>query len=177
MPLRPMIPLLVAALTACTQQASPATDTQPPVSTASAVTASPASGPVLRLRVDGREWRADRELFGAVHPPGLDRAVLMAGSLGPKDANEQSFNLHLSGVDGPGIYTVRGDQSPRNVVQLANTSEQRFMIGGTMGYDIQVEVLRLQSDPVLIEARFHGHMTANDGAVLRIEAGEFRYGE
>src|SRR5262245_16935467 len=60
----------------------------------------------LSLRMAGQEWVADHDLFGAVHPAGYDRALLVAGSRGPKDESEQVFNLNLFGIDGPGRYTI-----------------------------------------------------------------------
>ena len=144
---------------------------------ASAPTPTPA-GNVLRMRIDGKEWIADHDLYGAVHPTGYDRSILIAGSLGPKDANEQAFNVILNGVDGPGSYHARTGDAARHVAQIANLSPERFLAGGLMlEHDITFDVTRMQASPVVIEARFSGTLTANDGAVLRIEGGEFRYRE
>ena len=82
---------------------------------------------VVRLRVDGVEWSADRDIFCAVNPPGLARGVIIAGSRGPKDANEQTFNLNLSGVDGPGTLRLENSASVTHAIQLANLDAARFL--------------------------------------------------
>ena len=157
----------------------------PPAATAasgtSAVASTPAATPagnLLRMRIDGKEWVADHEIFGAVHPTGYDRSVLMAGSLGPNDANEQVFNVVLNGVDGPGVFRARTGDAARHVAQIANLSQERYLAGGLMlEHDVTFEVTRLQANPVVVEARFSGTLTANDGAALQIQDGEFRYRE
>jgi hypothetical protein len=91
--------LLVASIAAC----GPAPQGSAPAATSGTTPAAPTAlaseSNRLRMQIDGVEWRADRDFFGAIHPPGMNRAVLMAGSLGPKDANEQTFNLNLFGID------------------------------------------------------------------------------
>lgn len=148
---------------------------------AEAATGTPAAtsaGNLLRMRIDGKEWIADRDIFGAVHPTGYDRSILMAGSLGPKDANEQAFNVILNGVDGPGSFRAKTGDAARHVAQIANMSQERYLAGGLMlEHDMTFELTRMQANPVVIEARFNGTLTANDGAVLRVEDGEFRYRE
>lgn len=177
----------VALLTACTSQT-------PPAATADAAAAAPATTPAtaptpaapktagnqLRLKLDGQPWQADREFFGAYHPPGMDRAVLMAASLGPKDKNEQAFNLNLTGVSGPGRYVASGNTLSlkgvtSSAIQLANLSEQRYLIGGPLGYEIDIELL--QAGTGVIEARFSGTMNANDGSTLKVSDGYFFWRE
>lgn len=175
-------------LTACTSQTPPAAtaaNTAPAANAAaSASAAAPATpkaaGNQLRLKLDGKPWQADREFFGAYHPPGMDRAVLMAGSLGPKDKHEQAFNLNLFGVSGPGRYVASGNTMSlkgvtSSAIQLANLSEQRFLVGGPFGYEIDVELV--QAGAGVIEARFSGQMTANDGSVVKVEDGYFFWRE
>jgi hypothetical protein len=174
-------------LTACTAPALPganagATSTvAPPATTpATAATVPPAQGNQLRLTLDGKPWQADRDFFGAFHPHGMDRAVLMAASLGPKDEHEQAFNLNLFGVAGPGRYTASGNTLSlegigSSQIQLANLSEQRYLIGGPFGYTVEVELL--QAGGGTIEARFQGRMTASDGQELRVSDGYFFYRE
>ena len=170
-------------LVACNNGTGPATVTTPtavgsaPAAPANAPAATPA-GNLLRMRIDGKDWIADHEIFGAVHPTGYDRSILMAGSLGPKDANEQAFNVILNGVDGPGTFRAKTGDAARHVAQIANLSQARYLAGGLMlEHDVTFEVTRMQASPVAIEARFSGTLTANDGAVLRIEDGEFSYRE
>jgi hypothetical protein len=166
-----------------------ACDSPPPSATtagaASAATPSPPSQPQqqanqLRVTLDGKRWQADREFFGAFHPPGMDRAVLMAASLGPKDKHEQAFNLNLFGVSGPGRYVASGDTMSlkglsSSQIQLANLSTERYLIGGPLGYDVDIELL--QAGPGVIEARFEGTMTASDGAAVKVTDGYFLYRE
>lgn len=174
-------------LTACAAPTPPATNTGAtsaaiPSATApaTAALAPQAQGNQLRLTLDGKPWQADRDFFGAFHPPGMDRAVLMAASLGPKDRHEQAFNLNLFGVTGPGRYTASGSTlSLKGIsssqIQLANLSEQRYLVGGPFGYTVEVELL--QAGGGTIEARFQGRMTASDGQELRVSDGYFFYRE
>lgn len=174
--LRPLALAALLTLSACHESAPP-TAAAPAPRPAVAPAEVPA-GNELRMRIDGVDWVADHDIFGAVHPPGYDRAVLIAGSFGPKDANEQAFNMMLNGVDGPGtVHATRGD-ARRHVVQMANLTPQRFLAGGLLlDHDVTVELLHLQADPVRIEARFSGTLQANDETVMTIEDGRFRYSE
>lgn len=167
-------------LSACNSDTTPVAVPAAPSSatTAPGTSAAVPAGNILRMRIDGREWIADHEIFGAVHPTGYDRSVLIAGSLGPKDANEQAFNVILNGVDGPGTFHAKTGDTARHVAQMANLSQERYLAGGLMlDHDLTVEVTQMQASPVAIEARFSGTLTANDGTVLKIEEGEFRYRE
>lgn len=173
-----LCPLLLAACSG-PSSTSPSTSNATPPATATP-TAAPLAANQLRLTLDGQVWQADRELFGAWHPPGMERAVLMAGSLGPKDRHEQAFNLNLFGVSGPGRYVVNGSTvSPggltSNTIQLANLSEQRYLVGGPFGYEVTVDLL--QAGAGVIEARFHGRVNASDGSVLSLTDGYFLYRE
>jgi hypothetical protein len=133
---------------------------------------------VLRMRVDGVDWVADHDLFGAVHPPGMDRALIISGSRGPRDATEQAFTLNLFGVGAPGRYVFEHGAAGGSVMQLANLSPERYLIGGLMfEHRFEVEVLRMEIRPVEIEARFSGVLQANDDHRVTISAGEFRYRE
>lgn len=178
-----LCPLLLAA---CDSPPSSVTASAPAAPTTAATPApavasvAPRSANQLRLTLDGTVWQADREFFGAWHPPGMDRAVLMAGSLGPKDKHEQAFNLNLFGVTGPGRYvasgsTVNAAGPISNAFQLANLSEQRYLIGGPFGYEVTVELL--QAGNGIIEARFSGQATASDGKTVTVSDGYFFYRE
>jgi hypothetical protein len=131
-------------------------------------------GNLIRMTVDGVEWAADREIFCAIDPPGLGRMVMVAGSHGPKDANEQAFNLNLSGVDGPGKLHLVSGGPVTHAIQLANLDPQRVLNGGAMGFDVTVEVLALSRDPLMVEARFAGTLGSTAGTPLRIEDGHVR---
>lgn len=169
---------LAFALCACSAGNGSASPTTAAVAANPAAAARPAEKlqPQLRLSIDGKPWQADREFFAAFHPPGYDRAVLMAASLGPKDRNEQAFNLNLFGVAGPGKYLASGNtMSAKGVmssaIQLANLSATNYLTGGPFGYSIEVELL--QADAQTVEAKFHGSMGASDGSTLQISDGYF----
>jgi hypothetical protein len=179
---RPAALLLAIAMLSGCDRASDASRAASARSVAAADSAEPASPPstranVLRMRIDGVEWVADHDLFGAVHPPGMDRALLIAGARGPKDASEQTFNLNLFGIDAPGTMRVKGNDIRGDVAQIGNLSPQRFLVGAGFGFDLQVEVIAMHAAPSAIEARFAGTLVANDGSTVRIEDGEFRYRE
>jgi hypothetical protein len=103
--------------------------------------------------------------------------VIISGSRGPKDASEQAFTLTLHGIDTPGRHRVHSGDVTSGVVQLAGLSEQRFLIGGALGYDLQVELTMAQQNPVRIEATFEGTLVANDGGTVTFRNGRFTYRE
>ena len=43
----------------------------------------------LSMKINGVEWKADHNIFGAFHPKGYNKVLMIAGSKGPKDKNEQ----------------------------------------------------------------------------------------
>lgn len=170
--------IALAAIAACSpapQPADPAGTTQAGAASVPSETAT--SGNELRMTIDGVAWHADHDVFGAWHPPGFDRALLIAGARGPKDASEQSFNLNVFGIDGPGRYVVRQGDPAGSVAQLGNYSPERFLAGSMMGYDMVVDVTVAEANPTRIEATFSGTLTGNDSALMRIEGGHFRYRE
>lgn len=148
----------------------------PGVSSAPVAAAAPA-GDVVRMTVDGAEWSADRDIFCAVAPPGLGEVVIVSGSRGPKDANEQAFNLNLSGVSGPGTVRLSGGATTTQAIQLANLDAQRYLNGGALGFDVTVEVLALSREPARVELRFAGTLNSSAGAPLRIDDGFVRCSE
>jgi hypothetical protein len=172
-----LLPLLFAACGGSTN--APAPGAASSAATTTATTAAPAATQEnhLSMKIDGVEWRADHDLFGAVHPPGYDRAILIAGSLGPKNAQEQMFNLNLFGTTGPGHYSIRHGQADAGVVQIGNLSPERYLAGSLLGYAFEVDVQTAQASPTRIEATFSGTLTANDSSVLKITDGRFRYSE
>ncbi len=127
----------------------------------------------LRMRIDDVEWIAVHDLFGAVNPTGHDRAVIIAGSRGGRNANEQAFNLTLLGADAPGRYRATSTRPASGAAQISNLDAQRFLAGNLFGYDIEVDLLRRSTNPEVIEARFSGSLTANDGAKIAISDGYF----
>lgn len=166
--------LTALLLSACGNNAAPtATATAEPTQT---VAPAPAANQ-LSMRIDGVEWRADHDVFGAFHPPGYERALIIAGGRGPKDAGEQLFNLNLFGIDGPGHYAISTGHAAGSVAQFANYTPERFLAGSMMGYDLVIDVHVAQADPALIEATFSGTLTGNDSVVMTIADGRFVYRE
>ncbi|MCE3003603.1 MAG: hypothetical protein LW860_13035 [Xanthomonadaceae bacterium] len=154
----------------------------PPVPQDRATAAAPAAngepvGDVVRMKVDGTDWSADRDIFCAIAPPGLGEVVIVSGSRGPKDANEQTFNLNLSGVTGPGPVQLAGGMSTTHAIQLANLDAQRYLNGGALGFDVTVDVLALSRQPAHVELRFAGTLNSSAGAPLRIDDGFVRCSE
>jgi len=169
---------LAIALT-CAGALAACNDTTAPAATQAPATAPTAHAPPnsISLRLDGREWHADRAIEAMVHPPGFNRMLMVSGSFGPKNGNEQAFNLNLAGVEAPGRYTIKGGNVVGSAIQLANLDAERFLIGGALGADVVVEVTVMQRTPVVVEGTFSGMMSANDGKALRIEEGRFSYRE
>lgn len=166
--------LLLAACGSTTPPTPPATSA---AATPAAAPAVAASGQQIRMKVDGVEWSADREIFCTVAPPALGGVLIVSGSRGPKDANEQTFNLNLSGVEGPGTLKLAGGGSTTHAIQLANLDAERYLNGGAMGFDVTVEVVSLVRDPAQVELRFAGTLNSSAGKPLRIEDGHARCGE
>jgi hypothetical protein len=164
---------LVLLLAAC--DAPP--DAAPGTAPRSVGPAETATGDLVRLRVDGVEWSADREIFCAVDPPGMGPVLIVSGSRGPKDADEQTFNLNLSGVTGPGTVRLAGGGSTTHAIQLANLDTARYLNGGALGFDVSVDVLALSREPVRVELRFSGTLNSSAGMPLRIEDGHVRCSE
>ena len=177
LPLTLPFALLLGACDAAERGADATATAATPASAAAAAAPPAETGNVVRMRVDGVDWQADREFFCAVHPPGMDRAVLVSASLGPKGANEQTFNLNLSGIDGPGRVHLQSSASWVHTIQLANLDAARFLNGGAMGFDIEVELLAVSAEPVRVEARFAGQLMSSAGQALRIEDGYLRCSE
>lgn len=167
---RSAAPGLIAA--AAVAGCSGGIDAAPTSAALTGVAAAPVAN-VLRMRVDGVPWAADHDVFGAFHPPGYDRFLIVAGSAGPKDAHEQAFNLNLSGIDAPGRYRVRSGNAEGHAAQFANYSAERFLAGGPFGFDVEVDVIAASQER--IEVRFTGTLTANDGTRLTLSDGYFHY--
>ncbi len=129
------------------------------------------------MLVDGVEWAADRDIFCTVAPPALGDVLIVSGSRGPKDAAEQTFNLNLSGIRGPGTVKLAGGGSTTHAIQLANLDAERYLNGGALGFDVTVEVVSLVRDPTRVELRFAGTLNSSAGKPLRIEDGHARCSE
>lgn len=127
----------------------------------------------LFFKINGQLWAADNEIFGAYHPKGYNKAILIAGSKGPKDKNEQTFNINLYNINGPGTYIIKNGNADNCVAQLANLSPDNFLYGSMMGYAITVTLLQCSS--ATVEARFEGWLVGNNSDTLKISEGYFNY--
>jgi len=135
------------------------------------------SGNFLTMKINGKEWKADSEIFAAFHPEGYNNAILIAGSKGPKDKNEQAFNLNLYKTTGPGIFQFANGNAENSVIQLANLSEEHFMYGSMMGFTVKVNVTKASKNPTIVEATFEGELTGNASDKIVITEGKFYYHE
>lgn len=176
--MKPCLPVLafgLALLGGCERGTGPVASAPAAVAPSTRTALAARSAAQLRMHIDGAEWSAAHDLFGAVNPTGHDRAVIIAGSRGGKNANEQAFNLTLFGIDAPGRYRVTSTQPSSGVAQISNLDAKRFLAGNLFGYELDVELVRRSTDPELVEARFSGTLTANDGEKVPISDGYFFY--
>ncbi len=162
---------LIAMLAACGKNPD-ATSTQP-----GAKADGNAAGNHLSMKLNGADWIGDSSLFGAFHPPGYNKALLIGGSKGPKNKDEQVFSLNLFNIDGPGTYHIKTGNADMSVAQIANLSPDHFMYGSLMGFDFTVTVTKATKDPAVIEATFEGTLTGNASDTLKVTAGRFLYRE
>ena len=129
----------------------------------------------LSFKINGVEWQADREIFGAFHPKGYNKAILISGSKGGNDKNEQDFSIILYNTTGPGVFDITNGNKDNNVIQLANMSPANFMYGSMMGFNMKINVTAASENPTHIEATFEGELTGNAGDALKITEGKFQY--
>ncbi len=131
----------------------------------------------LAMKINGKEWKADNEIFGAFHPEGYNKAIMIAGSRGPKDKNEQAFNINLYDTNGAGIFTIKNGNTDYSVIQLANLSPQNYLYGSMMGFTVKINVYKATKNPTEIEATFEGVLTGNASDQLVVTEGKFYYHE
>ena len=163
--------ILIVMLAACGKNPG-ATSAQP-----GAKAYGDAAGNHLSMKLNGADWIGDSSLFGAFHPPGYNKALLIGGSKGPKNKDEQVFSLNLFNIDGPGTYNIKTGNKEMSVVQMANLSPDNFMYGSLMGFDLKVTVTKATKDPTVIEATFEGALSGNASDTLKVTAGRFSYRE
>lgn len=132
---------------------------------------------LLSMKINGVEWKSDNEIFGAFHPKGYNNAIIISGSKGKNDKDEQSFNLNLFNTNGPGTFDIKNGNTDLNVVQLANLSAENYLCGSMMGFEMKVIVTKASSNPEQIEATFQGKLTCSSGEILDITEGKFYYKE
>ena len=132
---------------------------------------------MLTMKINGREWTADNDIYGAFHPKGYDKLILIAGSIGPKNKDEQAFNINIYNTTGPGVYNFKTGDKDHRIAQLANLSPEKYLYGGILGYDMKVSVTKATSNPTVIEAIFEGTLNGNASDIMKITDGKFYYHE
>lgn len=132
----------------------------------------------LSFKINGIEWKADSGIFGAFHPPGYNKAILIGGNKGSGKTQEQAFNINLYNTAGPGTYHIRSGNPDFSTAQMLDSRKPDTpMYGGQMDFDITVVVTKASNSPTIVEATFEGTLTANPGDVLAISGGKFAYHE
>lgn len=131
----------------------------------------------LSMKINGVEWVADSEIFGAFHPQGYNKAIIISGSKGPNDANENVFTLNIYETSGTGTYKFSDINTDFSVIQLGNYTPEDFIIGGYYGFDVDVFVTKASKNPDIIEATFSGTLKSNRYDVFYITEGKFYYHE
>lgn len=131
----------------------------------------------LSMKINGVEWVADHDVFGAFHPNGYNKVIMIAGNKGPKDRSEQVFNINIYNTEGPATYNFKDGNTDLSVAQLANWSTETFLCGSMMGHSMKVIVTAASTKPDIIEATFEGEMTCNTDEIFKVTDGKFYYHE
>lgn len=131
----------------------------------------------LTMKINGKDWIADNEIWGAYHPKGYNNAIIIAGNKGKKDKDQQSFNLNLFNTNGPATFNIKDGNKDFNVVQFGALSAENYLCGSMMGFDMKVIVTKASGIPDIVEATFEGKMTCSSGEILNITNGKFYYHE
>ena len=129
----------------------------------------------LTMKINGQEWSADHDVFGAFHPKGYDKVIIIAGASGKMDKTEKTFNINIYQTDGPGQFSFTQGNKALSVAQMGNWSEQDYLCGSMMGFDMKVRVTKATSSEV--EATFSGTLTCASGQAMVITDGKFYYHE
>ncbi len=131
----------------------------------------------LSMKLNGTEWKADNEIFGAFHPEGYNKAIILSGSKGKKDKSEQAFTINLYNTNGPSVFAIQYKNADNSVIQIANLSEQNYLYGSMMGFNIKINITKASKNPTILEATFDGELTGNASDKLIITEGKFYYHE
>ncbi len=131
----------------------------------------------LSFKMDGVLWEADNKIVGIYHPKGYNNAVMIGGSKGPENKDEQVFTLNLYGAEKEGEYNIKTNDPNNSVVQLANLSNDEPMCGSLMGYNFNVSLKKGTDFPAVIEVTFEGELTCNTDRKIKITEGVFYYQE
>lgn len=131
----------------------------------------------LRMKINGVEWVADHDVFGAFHPKGYNKVIIIAGAKGPKNKDEQAFNINIYNTEGPGTFSFKDGNTDLSVAQMGNWNPTNFICGSMMGHEMKVKVTIASTKPDVIEASFEGELSCNTGEVLKVTDGSFYYHE
>ena len=82
------------------------------------------------MKINGQEWSADHDVFGAFHPKGYDKVIIIAGASGKKDKTEKTFNINIYQTDGPGQFSFT--QGNKALSTKATSSEGEATFSGTL---------------------------------------------
>jgi hypothetical protein len=135
------------------------------------------SSNVLSMKLNGNKWTADNEIFGAFHPPGYNKAILITGNKGVADKNQQAFNINLYNANGVGEYNITEKNADYSAVQLGNLSTEHYLYGSILGFSMKVNIIKCSSNPTVIEATFSGELNGNASNKITITDGVFSYHE
>jgi hypothetical protein len=131
----------------------------------------------LHMLIDGEQWRFENELMGGINPISDQPEMLISGSRGANDASEQTFTVIIRGANVPGTYRVKSGDSSQSAFQISGLSEQEFLAGNMMPFDLTVIVSEVGAKPMRMSARFAGSIETNTGRTLQISKGVFHYQE
>lgn len=157
---------------ACNNSSKPADS-----SNATTATSSKKNVNKLSFKIDGVLWEADNKISGIFHPKGYNKAVMMVGSKGAQNKDEQVFSLNLYGIEKEGEYNIQTNDANKSVVQLANISNTEPMCGSLEGYNFKISLKKCADNPTVIEATFEGELTCNTDRKIKITEGVFYYYE
>lgn len=138
----------------------------------------------LTMKIDGKEWTSDRDIFGSYHfsealGPGL---INIAGVKG-NPPNDQNFNINLYNTTSEGEYTVNiadnGRSKPYdNIAQFALLTPSNYLCGGTLqGSQMTINITKVSKNPQIVQATFSGFMQCVEGNKIVITEGKFYYNE
>jgi hypothetical protein len=131
----------------------------------------------LSMKINGQLWEADHDIVGAFHPKGYDKLIIIGGSSGKKDKSEKSFTVNIYKTDGPGKFHFAQGNPALSVAQMGNWSEEEYLCGSMMGFDVSFDVTRASQNPTVVEATFSGTLTCPSGKELIITDGKFYYAD
>lgn len=163
-----MITFILVALLACTHH-----PTAQSGNTGEAVSSVKTN--FLSMKINGQLWEADHDVVGAFHPKGYDQLIIIGGSSGKKDKSEKSFTVNMYKTTGPGKYAFKQGNPALSVAQMGNWSEEEYLCGSMMGFDVSFDVTKASQNPTVVEATFSGTLTCPSGKELIITEGKFYY--